>query len=116
VADSTANATLAARFPAFCRKTANNRYFRLVGPAVTPEQAGATGAVGTNDQPAIQAAIDYATAMAIPEVHLKGAYEAWCPPRTSPLQTQADDGHLLVIRGNIAIIGLGAGATINRRN
>lgn len=116
VADAKANAALAARFPVFCKKTANNRYFRLVGPAVTPEQAGATGAVGTNDQPAIQTTIDYATAMGVPEVHLKGAYEAWCPQRTSPLQTQADDGHLLVIRGNIAIIGLGAGATINRRN
>lgn len=116
VADAQASAALAAQFPAFCRKTANNRYFRLVGPAVTPEQAGATGAVGTNDQPAIQAAIDYATAMHIPEVHLKGAYEAWTPPRTTALHTYGDDGHLLVIRGSVALIGLGAGATINRKN
>lgn len=116
VSDAQATAALASRYPAFCRKSANNRYFRLVGEAVSPEQAGAAGTAGVNDQPAIQAALDYATAVGIPEVHLKGAYEAWCPQRTSAYNVQADDGHLFVIRGSIAVIGIGAGVVINRRN
>lgn len=79
VADAVATAALAAAHPRFCKASANGRHFRLVGDCVTVEQAGAMGD-GGNDQPAIQAAIDYAIAVGIRKVKFtKSAYTLWTP-------------------------------------
>ncbi len=72
ISDSYANSALASAHPRFCKQSSNGRYFRLapagLANAISVEQGGAIGASGTNDQPAIQAAIDYAIATGIREV------------------------------------------------
>lgn len=72
VSDATATAALASAHPRFCKQSANGRYFRLVpsgvANAISVEQGGAVGSAGTDDRPAIQAAIDYAIATGIGEV------------------------------------------------
>lgn len=120
VSDSLANATLAASHPRFCKATANGRYFRLNGEYVTVEQAGATGLAGTNDQPAIQAAINYAMAAGIKEVRFtQAAYDLWCPTRTSssgPGIATAPDGYPIYIAGSIALVGIAGGSNLTFLN
>ena len=109
VSDAAATAALAAAHPRLCKASANGRYFRLVASgaaaAISVAQAGATATAGTNDQPAIQAAVAYASAVGIHWVDFPApAYELWCPIRTSPNNTHAIDGHPITIT---AITGLG---------
>jgi len=80
VADTAANAALASAHPRFCKADATGRYFRLAGDCVSVEQGGAAGTAGINDQPAIQAALNYAAAVGIRRVTFgKSAYELWAP-------------------------------------
>ena len=114
VADAAANAALAAAHPRFCKQTGNGRFFRLAGDFLTVEQGGATG-IG-NDQPAMQAAVDYALAVGITDVRFtRAAYEAWAPVRTDPASWH--QGHLFrILKGNIRLIGAAGGTTITYRN
>ena len=121
VSDALATATLAATHPRLCKQTANGRYFRLAGDHITVEQVGATGMTGTNDQPAIQAAIDYALATGIAEVRFtKSAYDLWCPLRTSgsfgPGWAGLRDGYPIYINGSISLLGLNGGSTLRFLN
>jgi len=121
VSDALATAALAAAHPRFCKQTANGRYFRFAGDFVTVEQAGAVGAAGTNDQPAIQAAIDYALALGIAEVRFtRPAYDLWCPLRTSgtfgPGWAGLRDGYPIYINGSISLLGLNGGSTLRFLN
>ncbi|MEP6868676.1 MAG: hypothetical protein ABJA20_09175 [Novosphingobium sp.] len=83
VADALATSALATAHPRFCKVTANGRYFRLLGDSaneITVRQGGAIGnSPGTNAQPAIQAAINYACAVGIPTVYFPDDCELWCP-------------------------------------
>ncbi len=108
--DGLANAALAAAHPRFCKGTANGRYFRLVGDCITVDQAGATGS--GNDQPAIQAALNYAAAVGIREVRLLKAHESWQPafPGGTP---DPWNGCHAVITGNVALVGAPGGTTIS---
>lgn len=120
VADATANATLAAAYPAQCKADAAGRYWRLAGEYVTVEQAGATGVVGHNDQPAIQAAVSYAAAVGIGSVRFtKRAYELWCPIRTTqtgPGGASDTDGYPILITKSVALVGLPGGSTLTFMN
>lgn len=86
VADNLATAALFAAHPRFVGQTSNGRYFRAVpvNGELTVELGGATGDGLTNDQPAIQAAIDYAEAIGIRTVLFTArSYRLHCPIRTS---------------------------------
>ncbi len=113
--DALANAALAAAHPRFCKATANGRYFRLAGDFVTVEHGGATGS--GNDQAAMQAAVDYASAVGISEVRFtRPAYEAWSPTRTGD-PASWHEGHLLYItKGNLRLIGAPGGTVITYKN
>ncbi|MDG5747845.1 hypothetical protein P8Q88_06600 [Qipengyuania sp. XHP0207] len=101
VSDDLADEALALAHPRFVVQTRNGRLFRLLPEAgsLSVEQGGATGDGVTNDQPAIQAAIEYAEAIGAGEVRFESArYRIDCPLRTSPVQeTRATDGHPLVV-------------------
>lgn len=114
IADALATAALATAHPRFCKQSGNGRYFRLSGGSVTVEQGGASG-IG-NDQPAMQATIDYALAVGIQEVRFtRSAYEAWSPVRTDTANWH--QGHMLYIpKGNISLVGPKGGATIIYKN
>lgn len=70
IADALATPQLLAAHPRFVTRTANGRIFRLLpqAGALSVEQSGASGDGTANDQPAIQAAIDYAQAAGAREV------------------------------------------------
>ena len=115
VADTLATATLAAAHPRFCKRDAAGRHFRLDQPAITVEQGGATGVAGTNDQPAWQATLDYAAAVGIRTVQAtRPAYELWCPQRQQPGLELTDDGHLLVVRSDVTLEGVGPRPKLTR--
>ena len=116
--DDGADAAFAAEFPRFCKADATGRYFRLLpdaGGTIGAEQAGATGAPGHNDQPAIKAAVDYAVAVGIATVRLLPTHESWQPtfPGGTPDWL---DGYHLVVSGDVAILGANAGTTITLKN
>lgn len=118
VADALATAALAAAHPRFCKATANGRYFRLVpdaSGAISAAQCGAVGSAGQNDQPAIQAAVNYAIAMGIATVRLLRTHESWQPafPGGSP---DPMNGYHLVIGGDVALVGAEGGTMITLRN
>jgi len=116
ICDDLATAELAVAHPRFCARTANGRFFRLCGTGglITVEQGGARGDPQgshlVNDQPAFQAATDYAIAMGLPRVGLAQArYSVWMPLRQSdPKEIHSPDGHAVVIpaRKVIHFIGL----------
>lgn len=121
VCDALATAALAAAHPRFCKADAAGRHFRLAGDFVTVEQGGATGS--GNDQPAIQAAINYAAALGIKEIRFtKRAYDLWCPLRTSGGLTYGDpattsgNGYPIVLSKSVALIGASAGTTLRFLN
>lgn len=103
-------ASIGASHPLLCKQTPDSRWWRLapVNGAITVEQAGAVGSAGTNDQPAIQAAITYANAAAIGEVRFtRSRYDLRAPTRTTfPFGLEAD-GNYMVIRENLRLIGVG---------
>ncbi|MET0180511.1 MAG: hypothetical protein ABW194_08525 [Novosphingobium sp.] len=106
IADALATPALAAAHPRFCKADASGRLFRLVpiGSAISVELGGATGTPGVNDQPAIQATIDYAGAAGIFEVRfLQPAYELWCPVRTSAAHLITTDGTPIGIRHSVKL-------------
>lgn len=115
ICDDMATEALAAAHPRFCARTANGRYFRLRGSGglITVEQGGARGdpqgAHAVNDQPAFQAASDYAIAMNIARVGLAQArYSVWMPQRTSdPGEKHSPDGNAIVIPARKAVHFIG---------
>lgn len=120
VADGVATSALATAHPRFCKQSADGRYFRLSGDFITVEQAGATGVAGTNDQPAIQAAVTYANATGILMVRFtRPAYELWCPIRTTatgPGGANETDGYPILITKAVALVGLPGGSVLTFKN
>lgn len=112
IADELCTIALLEAHPRFVFATANNRIFRLLPNAssLAVEQGGTTGDGVTNDQPAIQAAIDYAEATGASELRFESAqYRIDCPLRTSPAEaTRAEDGHPLVVRRSMILRGCAA--------
>jgi len=89
VCDERANAALVAAHPAAAFTGAGGRHFRLLGTPdgfVTPEMFGCPAYVpGVNQQPYIQAAVDYAAATGLRGVYIsQSVYELWAPPRMAP--------------------------------
>ena len=107
ISDALADAALLAAHPRFVFRTRNGRIFRLLPDRATiaVEQGGAMGDGIANDQPAIQATLDYAAACGAQEVRFEAdTYLLHCPPRQAPLSdTRAEDGHPLVVRRSVAL-------------
>lgn len=109
VSDSKATDALMASHPAAVFQGSGGRHFRLMGDAdafVTPEQMGCPAyAPGTNQQPFIQAAIDYALAAGLNGVRFtQRTYELWCPPRTAEYSLNTDhSGCFMVVSGQLAL-------------
>lgn len=106
VYDPTVNAAFVAAYPRASFVTANGLGYRLAALQVTPEQFGAVGDGVSNDQPAIQAALDYCAKAGITRiVFTQPAYAIWATPRTSPLSAEfARDGHPLVVTSTMAMV------------
>ena len=114
VADGLATAALAAAHPRFCKATANGRFFRLAADAsgaISVAQGGATGTAGQNDQPAIQAAVNYAIAVGINTVQLLKAHESWQPPFPGG-SPDPQGGNHLIIGGDVDLVGVPSGTII----
>ena len=109
VADALCDEALLAAHPRFVLRCANGRIFRLQAEAgsLSVEQGGAAGDGVVNDQPAVQAAIDYAHAVEAGEVRFESArYRIDCPTRTSPARdVPAEDGRPIVVRASLALRG-----------
>lgn len=116
ITDALADDALLAAHPRFAFATANGRIFRLLPAdgAIAAEQGGAAGDGSTNDQPAVQAAIDYAEAIGAREVRFENAhYRIDCPVRNSPLaDTRAEDGHPIVVRRSLTLRGVAPTRTV----
>lgn len=116
VADALCTEALAAAHPAFVLRTANGRRFRLMPEhgAIQVEQGGAIGDGIANDQPAIQATLDYAKAVGIGEVAFASHhYRIHAVTRTSPVIDQfATDGHPLVVSASIRLRGIAPRRTV----
>lgn len=115
ISDALCDAALLSAHPRFVFATANGRIFRLLPErgSLAVEQGGASGDSSVNDQPAVQAAIDYAHAIEAHEVRFESAhYRLDCPPRISPAEDKrAEDGHPLVVRRSLALRGCTAQRT-----
>ena len=119
VADGLANAALAAGHAAFCASDSTGRYFRLAaaGGVVAISQGGALGG-SNNDQPAVQAAIDYAKAIGARTVLFDfDTVSIWNTLRTSAaaqLATDAfaQDGQSLWVTAPVKFAGLPTGTHI----
>lgn len=104
VADGLANAALYNAHPRFVGQSSNGRYFRAL-PAdgqLSVDLGGAAGDGIANDQPAIQAAVNYAEAVGIGTIVFSASeYRLFCPVRTSePAGAQSEhfyDGLPIVI-------------------
>ena len=116
ICDALCDHALLAAHPRFVFATGNGRIFRLLPDAgsLSVEQGGARGDGVTNDQPAIQATIDYAEAVGAREIRFEAAhYRVDCPLRTSPAEEmRAEDGHPLVVRTSLALRGCAAVRTV----
>ncbi|MXO96690.1 hypothetical protein GRI34_09715 [Erythrobacter aquimaris] len=102
--------------PACTARTFNGRIFRILPASaeIAVEQAGALGDGTTNDQQAIQAALDYAAAVEAATVAFYSSrYRIDCPLRVSPAtETRAEDGHPLVVRRSVALKGKAADRSV----
>ena len=111
IADALADEALLTAHPAFVFRSANRRIFRLLPAqgALAVEQGGAVADGFTNDQPAIQAAIDYAEAVGARAVHFEGShYALHATERTSPSDAIfAVDGHPIVVTRSLSLVGTG---------
>ena len=119
VSDSLATSALAASCPNFCKLSADGRYWRLDGDYITVDQGGATGTVGVNDQPAIQAAINYAQTIGIQRVTFpQAAYELWCPIRTTQTLPGGPelDGYPIIITTAMSLQGKPTGTSLTFKN
>ena len=124
VADALATPELLSKYPGAVFQGEGGRYFRLLATAegwITPEMLGCPPyAPGINSQPYVQAAIDYAQALGVKGVLLpQPRYDLWCPPRPPGLSQHTDragapDGHYLVVRKNLSIVGGGRDKTLLR--
>ena len=116
ISDALCDDALLLAHPRFVFRTANARIFRLLptGNSLSAEQGGASGSAFVNDQPAIQAAIDYAHAAGARTLRFENErYRVDCPLRTSPaLDKRAEDGHPLVIRRSLTLEGCAPGRTV----
>ena len=116
ISDALCDDALLLAHPRFVFRTANARIFRLLptGNSLSVEQGGASGNAFVNDQPAIQAAIDYAHAAGARTLRFENErYRVDCPLRTSPaLDKRAEDGHPLVIRRSLTLEGCAPGRTV----
>lgn len=116
IADALCSEALLAAHPRCVVRCANGRIFRLLPEAgsLSVEQAGAEGGGVVNDQPAIQAAIDYANATGTRELRFEGRrYRIDCPLRTSPAyDNRAEDGRPIVVRASLAMRGCAPEPTI----
>ena len=110
--DAAVNAAYVIANPRSSFVSSNGRGYRLSeDQTITPEMFGALGGT-TNDQAAIQAAVNYAVLTGIKEVRFtKAAYTSWQPafPGGSPT---AYSGCHIVITGDVALIGAEGGTTI----
>lgn len=113
VADGLATAALASSYPRFCAVDSTGRAFRLMasGGAIAISQGGALGGTN-NDQPAVQAAIDYAAAIGARTLLFDfDTVSIWNTVRTSAAaQTGQDawaqDGQSLWVTAPIKFMGL----------
>ena len=116
IADALCDEVLLAAHPRFVFRCANGRIFRLLpdSGSLSVEQGGAVGDGQADDQPAIQAAIDYAHAVGAAELRFEAAtYRLHCPVRTSPAEDKrAEDGHPLVVRQSLTLRGCAAVRTV----
>ncbi|MDR7102048.1 hypothetical protein [Croceicoccus sp. BE223] len=114
--DALATAALLEAHPRFAFRARDGRVFRLLpeNGVVTVEQGGAVGDGAANDQPAIQATIDYAAATGIAEVKFEARhYAVWAIPRSAPrIDSSTDEGHPIVIRRTVALTGLPGTRTV----
>ncbi|WP_100259904.1 hypothetical protein [Qipengyuania seohaensis] len=109
VSDEFCSDGLHSAHPSCTFRASDGRTFRLLPASgeIAVEQCGALGDTATNDQPAIQAAIDYAEEIGARAVTFEASrYRVDCPVRVAPAgDTRAEDGHPLVIRKSLALIG-----------
>ena len=109
VCDETANSALMTAHPLAIFRGAGGRHFRLTGAYdgfITPEQMGCPPyKEGVNQQPFIQAAIDYALAAGLNGVRFTQAvYELWCPLRMAEFSFNADhSGCFMVVTGQLSL-------------
>ena len=123
VSDSLCDAALLAAHPACAFRAADGRIFRLLpeAGAIGVEQCGAVGDPARqhiiDDRNAIQAALDYAAAMAIGEIRFdQRHYSLWTPERASPTDAvHAPDGHPLVATASVALRSACGGSHLHFR-
>lgn len=96
-----------ARFPEAAFVSREGRGYALARDAITVEAFGAVGDGRTNDQPAIQKAIDFAAASGAREVRFgRAVYAVQVPRRTSPVTARrAYDGLPIVVTRSVALVG-----------
>ena len=117
VSDTLATSALATSCPRYCKRSADGRYWRLLGPEIFVEQGGATGVTGANDQPAVQGAFTYAAAVGIYTVSCqKESYTLWATLRTTQSGSLAPDGHYIVITNDVEFRGCTGGTTFTLLN
>lgn len=115
IADELATEELLAAHPTAVFRT-QGRVLRLLGTDcwITPEQVGCPPyKPGVNQQPYIQAAINYAQAVGLSGVLLTQAvYELWCPLRRHDLKDEDNhSGSFLLIQGAVSLKSNQAGRT-----
>lgn len=108
VADGLATSALAASCPRFCAADSTGRYFRLVaaGGVIALSQGGAQGGAA-NDQPAVQAAVDYAAAIGARTLLFDfDTVSVWNTIRTSAPDEWSRDGQSIWVTAPIKFMGL----------
>jgi hypothetical protein len=115
IADELATVELLTAHPAAVFK-AQGRVLRLLGTdgSITPEQVGCPPyKPGVNQQPYIQAAINYAQAVGLDGVLLtQPIYELWCPVRRGDLvAAENHSGSFLLIQAPVSLKSNQAGRT-----
>lgn len=118
VCDTVANAALHAAHPRFVGQSSNGRYFRALPIAgkLPVELGGAAGDGISNDQPAIQSAVNYAEAVGIRGLLFTArTYQLRCPVRTSdPAGTISQhlyDGRPLIVSSPLVMLSTCHGGT-----